>query len=238
MTFGCLDAHGSINVQQALEHSCNVFYYNCASLMGIDVMNQYGRLFGLGQKTGVEIPEASGILAGPEYRKKFDMTWNPGDTVQAAIGQSENLVTPLQLANYCATVANNGTRYKTHFVKSTISKSTGAVTDSNITVEEKTGISDATFETVKGGMRRVGINLFQNALQIKTPVACKTGTSQVYVNGVKKNNGFLISFAPYDNPEISVASAIETAGTGSSTAQITGAVIDYYYTQNNLEEHF
>lgn len=236
MTFGCLDAHGSINVQQALEHSCNVFYYNCASLMGIDVMNQYGRLFGLGQKTGVEIPEASGILAGPEYRKKFDMTWNPGDTVQAAIGQSENLVTPLQLANYCATVANNGTRYKTHFVKSTISKSTGAVTDANITVEEKTGISDATFETVKGGMRRVGINLFQNQLQVKTPVACKTGTSQVYVNGVKKNNGFLISFAPYDNPEISVASAIETAGTGSSTAQITGAVIDYYYTQNNLEE--
>ena len=87
MSFGCLDAHGTINVEEALEHSCNVFYYNCGHIMGIDVMNQYGKLFGLGQKTGVELPEATGIMAGPEYRKKFDMTWNPGDTVQAAIGQ-------------------------------------------------------------------------------------------------------------------------------------------------------
>ena len=236
MSFGCLDAHGTINVEEALEHSCNVFYYNCGHIMGIDVMNQYGKLFGLGQKTGVELPEATGIMAGPEYRKKFDMTWNPGDTVQAAIGQSENLLTPLQLANYCATIANDGTRYNMHFVKSKISKSTGNVSDTSVTVAEKTGVTKATFDTVKAGMRRVGVNLFEGSLQMKTPVACKTGTSQVMVNGVKQNNGFLITFAPYDNPEISVATVIETAGSGSSTAEITRSVIDYYCTQNAQEE--
>ena len=89
-------------------------------------------------------------------------------------------------------------------------------------------------------MRRVGIKLFDSDFnpltRITTPVASKTGTSQVIVNGVKQNNGFIISFAPYDNPEISVASAITTAGSGTSTAEITAAVIDYYYNQNNQEE--
>ena len=204
--------------------------------MGIDVMNQYEKLFGLGQKTGVEIPEATGIMAGPEYRKKFDMVWNPGDTVQAAIGQSENLLTPLQLVNYCSTVANGGTRYKMHFVKSKISKSTGNVSNTGVTVAEKTGVSESTIKTVHLGMRRVGKNLFEGPLAMETPAACKTGTSQVIVNGVKQNNGFLITFAPYDNPEIAVSTVIETAGSGSSTAEITGSVIDYYYTQNTQEE--
>ncbi len=238
MTFKCTSAHGSLNVEGALEHSCNVFFYNTSQKLGIDLMNKYGKMFGLGQKTGVEIPESSGIMAGPEYRKKYDMVWRPGDTVQCAIGQSDNLLTPLQLANYCATIANGGTRYKTHFVKSKISSATGVVNETGVTVEEETGISQNTFDIVKSGMRRVslygGPNKVFNKLSVKT--ACKTGTSQVVVNGVKHNNGFLITFAPYDNPEISIGSAIETAGSGSSTAEITAAIIDYYYSNNNSEE--
>lgn len=238
MKFGCLDSHGTINVQKALEQSCNVFYYNCASKLGIDLMNKYGKIFGLGQKTGAEIPESKGILAGPEYRKKYDMIWNPGDTIQAAIGQSDNLLTPLQLANYCATIANGGIRYQVHFVKSKISSSTSAVTDTGRTVVEKTGVSKKTINIVQSGMRRVatdgGPNLIFNKLKVKA--ACKTGTSQVLVHGQKRNNGFLISFAPYDNPEISIASAIETAGSGSSTAEITASIIDYYYSYNTKEE--
>lgn len=238
MTFKCTGAHGGVNVEDALQHSCNVFYYNTAKLLGIDRMNKYGKMFGLGQKTGVEIPESKGIMAGPEYRKRFDMTWRPGDTIQCAIGQSDNLLTPLQLANYCAVVANGGTRYKLHFVKSKISSDTGAVNETGITVEEETGISEKTFKTVREGMRRVslygGPNRIFNKLKVKT--ACKTGTSQVVVNGVKHNNGFLITYAPYDNPEISIGSAIETAGSGSSTAEITAAIIDYYYSNNDKEE--
>ena len=238
MTFKCTGSHGGLNVEGALEHSCNIFFYNTSQRLGIDLMNKYGKMFGLGQKTGVEIPESKGIMAGPEYRKKFDMVWRPGDTVQCSIGQSDNLLTPLQLANYCATIANGGTRYKTHFVKSKISSATGAVNETGITVEEETGVSQKTFDIVKSGMRRVslygGPNRVFNKLSVKT--ACKTGTSQVVVNGIKHNNGFLITFAPYDNPEISIGSAIETAGSGSSTAEITAAIIDYYYSNNNKEE--
>lgn len=237
-TFKCTDSHGTINVEEALRDSCNVFYYNCSTLLGIDLMNKYGKMFGLGQKTGVEIPESAGIMAGPEYRKRFDMIWNPGDTTQAAIGQSDNLLTPLQLANYCATVANGGTRYQLHFIKSKISSSTGAVDLTKITVLEKTGVSEKTYQIVRSGMRLVATagGPWRTFAQLDVPVAAKTGTSQVIVNGVKHNNGFLITFAPYDNPEISIASAIETAGSGSSTAEITASVIDYYYSHNSKEE--
>lgn len=238
MEFKCTDSHGSLNVKEALQHSCNVFYYNCAQKLGIEKMNMYGSMFGLGQKTGVEIPEASGILAGPEYRKRFDRTWSPGDTVQAGIGQSDNLFTPLQLANYCATIANGGTRYKMHFVKSRISKATGIASESGATAVRRVDVSENNINIVKAGMRRVatsgGPNIVFN--QLDTKVACKTGTSQVVVKGIKHNNGFLITFAPYENPEISVASAIELAGSGTSTAEITSALIDYYYSHNTNEK--
>ncbi|MBR3738030.1 MAG: hypothetical protein IKN26_04750, partial [Eubacterium sp.] len=237
-TFGCMHSHGSETVKGALRDSCNVFFYNCARKLGIEKMNQYGAMFGLGEKTGVEIPEAKGILAGPEYRKKFDMIWNPGDTVQAGIGQSDNLFTPLQLCNYTATIANGGTRYQMHFVKSRISNATDVVSDTGINVLQKLDISKKNLKTVQSGMRMVategGPNLIFSKLDVK--VACKTGTSTVILNGVKHNNGFLITYAPYENPEISVATAIEMAGSGTSTAEITSSVIDYYYSHNTNEK--
>ena len=132
MEFKCTAHHGGENVRTAIRDSCNVFFYNCARRLGIEKMNLYGSMFGLGEKTGVEIPESKGILAGPEYRKRFDMLWHSGDTVQAAIGQSDNLFTPLQLCNYCATIANGGTRYQMHFVKASISNATGVANDSGV----------------------------------------------------------------------------------------------------------
>ena len=238
MTFGCTDAHGSEDVRLALKDSCNVFFYNCADLLGIEKMNLYGSMFGLGQKTGVEIPEAKGILAGKEYRQAHNMVWNPGDTIQAGIGQSDNLFTPLQLSNYCATIANGGTRYQLHFVKSRISNSSGISNDTPISIVEEVSVSEKNINVVKEGMRLVATKggpwrVFD---KIETPVACKTGTSQVIVNGEKKNNGFLITFAPYDNPEIAIASAIERAGSGTSTAEITASIIDYYYSHNTSEK--
>jgi penicillin-binding protein 2 len=239
MTFKCTGAHGSETVRTALRDSCNIFFYNCARNLGIEKMNLYGSMFGLGEKTGVEIPEASGILAGPEYRKKYDMTWAPGDTVQAGIGQSDNLFTPLQLANYCATIANGGTRYQMHFVKSRISNATGVVTQTGTNVIQTVDVSESNLEIVRQGMRLVATDGGPRYVfaQIDTKVACKTGTSQVVVNGVKHNNGFLITFAPYENPEISVASAIELAGSGTSTAEITSSIIDYYYSHNTNQKN-
>lgn len=234
MKFNCLAEHGGENVRTALRDSCNIYFYNCANKLGISKMNMYGAMFGLGEKTGVEIPEASGILAGPEYRKKRNMVWRPGDTIQAGIGQSDNLFTPLQLANYCATIANGGTRYQMHFVKSHISKATGVVNETGSTVVKNVDVSKGNMKIVKEGMRLVATDGGPSRIfsTLEVPVASKTGTSQVVVKGIKHNNGFIITFAPYDNPEISVASAIELAGSGSSTAEITSSVIDYYYSHN------
>lgn len=236
--FKCTDSHGSDDVRTALKDSCNVFFYNCAKRLGIEKMNTYGSMLGLGEKTGVEIPEAKGILAGPEYRKRFDMLWAPGDTVQAAIGQSDNLFSPLQLCNYCATIANGGTRYQMHFVKSRISKATDVVSETGINVLNKIDVSEKNIKIVQEGMRYVATDggPYRVFSKLDTKVACKTGTSTVIVKGVKHNNGFLITYAPYDNPEISVASAIEMAGSGSSTAEITSSVIDYYYSHNTNEK--
>lgn len=232
------NSHGTgsvLNVSRALRDSCNVFFYNCADLLGINKMNEYCSMFGLGEKTGIEISEASGVLAGPASAKLYNRTWQMGDTIQSGIGQSDNLFTPLQLANYCSTIANGGTRYELHLVKAIINGSTGSIDETNIVVAEELPISQNTFSIVKEGMRRVASETAIRTLYdpLEVDVACKTGTSQVKRNGQNTNNGFLISFAPYKNPEIAVASAIELAGSGTSTSSITAALIDYYYSNND-----
>lgn len=239
ITFKCLNqnAHGSENVKTALRDSCNIFFYNCADRLGISKMNEYASMFGLGEKTGVEINEAAGVLAGPASAERYNKKWQMGDTIQSGIGQSDNLFTPLQLANYCATVANSGTRYDLHFVKAIINTKNGSVDETGATVAEDLPISDSTFKTVQEGMRLVATNGAPDSVfrKIDVDVACKTGTSQVVKNGQIVNNGFLITFAPYDNPEISIASVIELAGSGTSTAEITSSIIDYYYSNNSDE---
>ncbi|MDE6110524.1 MAG: penicillin-binding protein A, partial [Eubacterium sp.] len=236
LTLGCQKrtAHGNENVRLALKDSCNIFFFNCADKLGITKINEYGKMFGLGEKTGVEIPEASGTFASPAVAEQIGRAWQMGDTIQAGIGQSYHLFTPLQLANYCATVANNGTKYESHFVKAIVNSSNHSVDETGITIVEDLPISDKTFSTVKEGMRLVattqGVRFVFN--KIKTPVACKTGTSQVGMGKKKDNNGFLITCAPYNNPEIAVASVVELAGSGTETAEITAALIDYYYSNN------
>ena len=240
VTFQCLNsrAHGSENVREALRDSCNIFFYNCADKLGISKMNEYASMFGLGEKTGVEISEAAGVLAGPASAERYNKVWQMGDTIQSGIGQSDNLFTPLQLANYCATVANKGTRYEMHFVKAVINTSSGSIEETGATVAEELPISDGTFNIVQEGMRMVAeqntlSSIFKNS---GVDVACKTGTSQVIRNGEKTNNGFLITFAPYDQPEISIASEIDYAGSGTSTAEITSSIIEYYYSNNTDEQ--
>ncbi len=240
VVFECLErrAHGKENVKTALRDSCNIYFYNCADKLGISKIDEYSSMFGLGEKTGVEISEAAGVLAGPASAERYGKTWQMGDTIQSGIGQSDHLFTPLQLANYCATVANNGTRYEVRFVKAIINSSNGSVDEKSGTVAEDLPISDKTFSLVHEGMRMVateaGISSVFNAIDVD--VACKTGTSQVIKNGKKVNNGFLITYAPYDKPEISIASAIELAGSGTSTSEITASIIDYYYSNNTDEK--
>lgn len=231
--FHCLHYHGNIDVKEALNQSCNIYFYETGRLLGINKMNEYCTRFGLGQKTGVEIPESSGVLASISYREAHGGIWYPGDTVQAAIGQSDNLFTPIQLANYAATIANGGTRYQAHFVKSVKSadyKETWL--ENNGTVLNETGISANNIRIVKEGMLRLGSRL-SAFKDLPVQVAAKTGTaeSKAKVNGsiVEGLNGFMISFAPYDDPEIAVAIAIENLNSGSATAVLMADIYKAYF---------
>ena len=119
--------HGNLNVSGAIENSCNIYFFEIGRRLKIDKINQYARMFGFGEVTGIEIEgEKAGVVAGPEERKELSGgEWYPADTIQAAIGQSDNKFTILQLANYCATLANRGTLYKPYLINSIISGETG-----------------------------------------------------------------------------------------------------------------
>jgi penicillin-binding protein 2 len=243
-SFGCLGVHGMINVTTALQKSCNIFFFEMGRELGIDKMNKYCNLLGLGQKTGIELPEAEGMLASIANKEANGQVWNPGDTVQAAIGQSDNLFTPLQLANYAATIANGGTRYKPYVIKSVLSSDMSEIIyETEPTVLNTLNVSEENLNIVKQGMRQVMLDscsvYFEDCV---VEVAGKTGTSQVMRTtdtGVtmKCNNGFFISFAPYDDPQIAIAVVAENALTGSRTSQAAADVYNYYFGQRaSIEE--
>ena len=221
--------HGSINVSQALEKSCNYFFYETADMMGIELLNLYCTKLGLGQKTGIEITEAAGILAGPEYRSKTDGEWYPGDTLQAAIGQSDNLFTPLQLANYVATIVNGGTRYKAHLVKSVNSSKDGSsVIGTTIEAVETLEMQEDNYHAVMYGMKLAADSgtastLFSN---YKVGVGAKTGTASV-PSGTA--NGIFVAFAPYEDPEIAVCVVVEHGAHGNYVGAVAKAVFDEYF---------
>lgn len=235
--FKCEQAHENVyvNVVNAIDESCNTFFMEIGRRIGIDKMNEYRNLLGLGAKTGVEVNEASGVLDSPEYRATLNQEWLPGYTVQAAIGQAGNAWTIIQLANYVNTIANGGTRYRAHFIKSVkTSDYSETLIDNNAEVVCETGISAETLDIVKRGMLEVGTTGYCRDYFYDLPVqvACKTGTSQEYrkINGysTKINNGFLIAFAPYDDPEIAIAAVGEGMISGKYIAPVIAACVEYY----------
>ena len=128
---GCLGVHGEVDVYGAIRNSCNAFFFDVGRMLTIHKMHTYAELFALGEKTGCELSESAGIMSDPKtYTELENTNWYVGDSLQAAIGQSYSLFTPLQLSEYCATIANGGTRYKTHFLNK--------VTDYDRAVEKET----------------------------------------------------------------------------------------------------
>lgn len=237
-TFYCAHhtAHGTNNVTDAINVSCNCFFYETGRKMGIELIDEWATKFGLGQKTGVEIPEATGHVSSPEERKAAGGTWYAGDVITTAIGESDNQFTLLQLANYVSTIANGGTRYTPHFIRSIKTadfKTTLQQTQPE--VAQTLDISDHTLKLVREGMLKIGTIGFCRTAFADLPVkaAAKTGTSDVVklIDGkkVEGNNGFLISYAPYEDPEIAVAVVVETADSGSLTAVVAADIYDYYF---------
>ncbi len=233
--FYCMHADGHLNVTQAIARSCNIFFYEVGWRVGIDTLNQYTKLFGLGVETGVEIGESSGILAGQEYRNSLNVSdelkaWNVGDTVQAAIGQSDNAFTPLQLSTYAATVANGGTRYQTHLVREVKSYDMkNTVAEPYKKVLSTAGIDEEHFEVVKNGMLSVTTEGTASLLShYPISIGGKTGTAQTGVKG-EIDNAVFVAFAPFDNPEISVSIVIEHGGFGSSLTSLAERIFNAYF---------
>ncbi len=233
-----LGNHGGsyVTLKNALTHSCNTYFYEVGRLLGISKINEYFTMFGLGQKTGIELTEAKGVAASKENREAQGGIWYPGNTVQAAIGQSDNLFTPIQLCSYVATLANGGTRYKAHFVKSIKSYDySETIYEAEPIVLNKVGISEDSFLAVREGMISMAntLSAFKN---LDYKVASKTGTAQAKkkVNGavVSYTNGFMISYAPADNPQIAVVIAIENVDS-SGLGNYVREVYDAYFNQNS-----
>lgn len=231
----CMSTHGPVNVITALAKSCNIFFFETGWRLGITNMDLYAKRFGLGVKTGVEIGESSGTLAGPKENPNFSATG--GDVIQAAIGQSDNKFTPLQLATYAATIANNGVRLKTHLVtKVTDYSRKKVITEYKPTVMDNIGVSQANLDIVKRGMREVCLsgtasNFFGN---YGYAIAAKTGTAQT---GIHSDNVTFIGFAPYDKPEIAVAVVLEYGAKSKFSLTVAKDIFDayFYHTSVNAE---
>ena len=251
--------HGYQNVTQALQHSCNYFFYETGDRMGIDNLSKYALHFGLGKKTGIELPnETAGTLASKDYVKSIKQNWNPGDTLNAAIGQGYNRFTPLQMAKYISMIANGGNKIDATIIK-TVQKSDGTEVSKdeiNKFVTEKLGsktenseeditLNKQYVDAVKQGMKSVTSDESGTAYvrfkNFNIEVGGKTGSAEA---GKDANNNDIVNawfagFAPYDDPEIAVVIMVENGGHGNYTAEAVRDIMAEYFgmnTQNVTED--
>lgn len=242
--------HGRLNVSGAIEKSCNYFFYETADRMGIDNLAKVAKYFGLGSKTGVELPsEANGSVASPETKAQLhpnDPSWYAADTLQAAIGQNDNSFSPVQMARYISMLSNGGNRIEPTIVK-TIRNSDGSeVSKDEIEsfVNQKLGIQEEEIEemdinqeyldAVLAGMESVTQDSSGTAYvrfkDFDISVGGKTGSAEVD-NG-NKVNAWFVGFAPFENPEIAIVVIVENGGHGNYTAEVVRDIMEEYFGMN------
>ena len=217
--------HGELELVDAIGASCNYYFYETGRRTGIEEMNKYCRQLGLGEYTGIELPETKGILASPEYKESIGQRWNPGDTLQAAIGQSYNSFTPLQLSSYIAAAVNGGTRYKATLLLKSCNYSGSDMQVNHPQVLGLVEMDETAQDCVKRGMKR-SKELTSATKGYKYPIGTKTGTAQT---SKTNNNAVLVAFAPYDDPEITLSCVIENGANGGNAAQPVLDTISYYF---------
>lgn len=245
-TYRCLGWHGPSGVLRALETSCNIFFYETGYLLGGQNLETWAHNFGFGEKTGIELEgERAGSAAGPENRKRMleaNPALNPwqepgGDVITTAIGQSDNAMTPLQLANYTAAIANGGTLYKPTLLRSIKTYDyTGTVKEEKPEIIRKIALSERTVDIVHRGM--VGVtgddgSAARTFANYPIKVAGKSGTSQHNQKDaygrVKNDHAVFVAYAPYDDPQIAIAVIGEYAAHGSDVAPIVRDILDAYF---------
>ncbi len=224
----CLGHHGKINVRHALGYSCNIFFYETGRVMGIDNIRQYAYYYGLGEPTGIEIKERIGQVSNPNWASDNGIYWNNGDVLQASIGQGYSLFSPIQMANYVATIANRGVRVNAHFVKSINSHDFSEILyETPVEILSDMEMSDYTYETVLSGMLQSSQDssgFVWGDFNIK--VASKTGTPQTTTKTV---NSTFICYAPADDPKIAIAVVIEKGWQGYTAAPVAKEIMEYYF---------
>lgn len=248
--------HGYQNVTQALQHSCNYFFYETGDRMGIDNLSKYALHFGLGKKTGIELPnEKEGAVASRETYAKLRNGGRigPGDVLNASIGQGDNNFTPMQIAKYISSIANGGNVVKPTIVKSILNSDGSEVSRDEITqyTNEKLGYSDTddgitisqeSVNVAKEGMRMAASEAGGTAYNIfkgfNQEVAGKTGSAEAGKdkNGNDLVNAWFVCFAPYEKPEVAVVVMIENGGHGNYAAEVARDVLTQYFGMNESTE--
>ena len=245
--------HGYLNVSDAIKKSCNYFFYQVSDTMGIDQISKYANYFGLGKKTGVELPgETAGVLASKETKAslKPKEIWYPGETLSAAIGQSYNSFSPLQIARYLATLVNGGNQINPTIVKNVVKTDGSTVDKAEVDnfVNQKLGlqqepreelsIHQENIDVVLEGMKSVALETGGTAYSVfknfNIEIGGKTGSAEAG----KDVNAWFVGFAPYENPEIVVVVMVENGGHGNYTAEVTRDIMAEYFgmNSNNVEE--
>lgn len=225
--------HPEENVVTAIRDSCNYFFYTISNDLGIDKMGEVAHAFGLGVPTGVELVETTGNMSNSENHSDYTGTeWRIGDTLQAGIGQSDSIFSPLQLAQYCATVANSGTRYSASILKSIRTYDySKKLYEREPEVLSTVETADYNWAAVQEGMEQVvnspyNESNYLNFIDCAWHVAGKTGTAQKGENIT--NDAIFICYGPYDDPEVAVAVVVERGGSGAGIVHIARQIMDAY----------
>ena len=238
--------HGYDNVTEAIKDSCNVFFYTVADNLGIRKLMEYAKNFGLGESTGIELSETTGNMANPDNHLNYDVdSWVDGDTVQAGIGQSDSMFTPLQLAEYCAAIANGGTRHSAAILKSVRSYDySRQLYQKETEVLSTVDSADYNWAAVQRGMYLMANDITSSSSTVyyalsnysyngvSLPVAAKTGTSQLGED--KTNNAIFMCYAPFDDPEIAIAIVVERGQSGANLSKVARNVLDAYFSLGTL----
>ena len=231
--------HGLENLAEALRDSCNIYFYTIGHRLGIERIDQYAEAFGLGRTTGLELPEEAGRVAGPETSEALGLDWYGGNLLNAAIGQDNTMVTPLQLTNYISTLVNGGNHYATHLLKTVkTSDFSGTVYEYEPELLGSLDLDPENVEAVKQGMWLVANDPESSSSvyfrDLPVEVGAKTGSAQV--SSEVEADALFVCFAPYDDPQIAISMVVEQGASGSNLAQAVAEIVDYYFSAEDTME--